>query len=63
MCCLCCATASLQCADQDLKLHPLNLSDLDELTRSKSLWLQLCLKGPETSGNQTVDAYDERSPE
>lgn len=48
--------------DQDLKLCPLILGDVNELTRSESLWLQVHLKEPEISGNQAVDVYDERNP-
>lgn len=48
--------------DQDLKLCPLILGDVSELTRSESLWLQVHLKGPEISGNQAVDVCDEKNP-
>lgn len=47
--------------DQDLKLCPLILGDVSELARSESLWLQVHLKGPEISGEQAVDVYDERN--
>lgn len=54
------AVAQPHHTDQDLKLCPLILGDVSELTRSESLWLQVHSKRPE---NQAVDVYDERNPE